>query len=437
MSGAADLAALTPEQRALLELRLRRAGSRPLPARRRPDAAAALRLVPQPLGSGEFVLSFSQLRVWFVDQLESGSAFYNVASAVRLSGAFDRETLRRALDEVVVRHESLRTTFALRGPEPVQIIGPPRATRLPLVDLRAAAPAERDALARRHAAQLARQPFDLARGPLLRLLLVRPGDAEHVLVCVTHHIVSDWWSQRVLVRDLAVVYGALARGLPSPLPPLPVQYRDFAVWQRGWLRDGVLAEQLAYWRSRLAGAPTQLMLPLDRPRPAVQSYRGGHQLFAFRRELPAAVGALARQQGCTPFTVLFAAFQVLLCHRTGQEDLVISAPVSLPQFGGERRGDRVLRQHPAAARRPDRQSRLPRPAGARLRRDGGRPVAPAPAARTADRGAGAAAQLEATALPPGRHQLRGGLRRPGRDRLQPGYRGLRFRAPARRSSSST
>ncbi len=328
MSGAADLAALTPEQRALLELRLRQRRQQAAPGAAAPDAAAALRLVPQPLGSGEFVLSFSQLRMWFVDQLESGSAFYNVASAVRLSGAFDRETLRRALDEVVVRHESLRTTFALRGPEPVQIIGPPRATRLPLVDLRAAAPAERDALARRHAAQLARQPFDLARGPLLRLLLVRLGDAEHVLVCVTHHIVSDWWSQRVLVRDLAVVYGALARGLPSPLPPLPVQYRDFAVWQRGWLRDGVLAEQLAYWRSRLAGAPTQLMLPLDRPRPAVQSYRGGHQLFAFRRELPAAVGALARQQGCTPFTVLFAAFQVLLCHRTGQEDLVISAPVS-------------------------------------------------------------------------------------------------------------
>jgi amino acid adenylation domain-containing protein len=321
VSSASDFAALSPRQRALVELRLWQ-------RRRQQSPRPSAEIVAQASGETRFPLSFSQQRLWFVDQLEGGSSFYNVATAVRLTGRLVPDVLCQAFTEVVRRHEALRTTFGARNDEPVQFIGPPGAMELPLVDLRAVAAGDRRRVARHLAAQIARHPFDLARGPLLCLRLLRLDADEHVLVSVMHHIVSDWWSLRVLVRELESIYGAFLRGLPSPLPPLPIQYRDFAVWQRQWLQNEALAEQLSYWRARLAGAPTLLLLPVDHPRPTAQSFHGAQQSFAFPADLGVGLSALARREGCTLFVVFLAAFNVLLNHHSGQEDVVVSAPVS-------------------------------------------------------------------------------------------------------------
>ncbi len=213
---------------------------------------------------GELPLSFAQQRLWFLDQLEPGNPAYNMPWAVRLRGALDVDLLRRSFDEVARRHEALRTTFAASEGRPVQVIAPEARPELERIDLSHEADAEREA--RRLAREEAARPFDLQNGPLLRLSLVRLAEQDHLLLLTLHHIVSDGWSMGVLVREVAALYGAFARGEGSPLPELPVQYADFARWQRGWLQGEVLEEQLAYWRERLDGAPRRLELPADRPR---------------------------------------------------------------------------------------------------------------------------------------------------------------------------
>ncbi|HVR99074.1 MAG TPA: amino acid adenylation domain-containing protein, partial [Thermoanaerobaculia bacterium] len=273
-------------------------------------------IVPVPRDGG-LPLSFAQQRLWFLDQLEPGSVAYNVPTAVRLSGELSVGLLMWVFAEVVRRHEALRTTFTSREGKPVQVIAPLRI-ELPVVDLSQVPESEALRLAREEA----RRPFDLQAGPLLRLALLRLDERDHVLLLTMHHIVSDGWSMGVLIREV----GALYQG--TPLPELPVQYADFAAWQRSWLQGEVLEEQLAHWRSRLDGAPQVLEMPLDRPRPAVQTHRGASRDIALEPSLSAAVRAVCRREGVTPFMVLLAAWAAVLGRLAGQEELLVGTPIA-------------------------------------------------------------------------------------------------------------
>src|SRR6185312_349196 len=247
---------------------------------------------------------------------------------VRLAGDLDPAALAASLREVVSRHEALRTTFGIGAQgEPVQRIATP-AVSLPLLDLSGLPEASREQEARRLARDEAARPFDLARGPLLRGLLARLSRRDHRVLLTLHHIVSDGWSSGILVRELAALYSAFAVGLPSPLPALPVQYPDFAVWQREWLRGEVLEDQLRFWRQRLAGAPSVLELPADRPRPMVPSGRGGLRTVALSEGLEASLAALCRECGATRFMVLLAAWKTLLHRLTDRTDLLVGTPVA-------------------------------------------------------------------------------------------------------------
>jgi amino acid adenylation domain-containing protein len=277
---------------------------------------------------GALPLSFAQQRLWFLEQLEPGSTVYNVPTAVRLSGALDTHALERAFDALVHRHESLRTTFQVANGSPVQVIDPRGHARLNGVDLSSFPDASRDEEARRWALVESQRPFDLAQGPLLRTTLLKLSEQEHVLVLVLHHIISDGWSMGLLVHEVAELYAAFAQGRPSPLPELPLQYADYAVWQREWLRGDVLDAQLGYWKQQLAGAPRLLELPTDLPRPAVQSLEGAFVPFSLGRELTDAVKALGRREGVTPFMVMLAAFQAVLARYSGQDDVCVGSPIA-------------------------------------------------------------------------------------------------------------
>ncbi|SEN18920.1 non-ribosomal peptide synthase domain TIGR01720/amino acid adenylation domain-containing protein [Stigmatella aurantiaca] len=277
---------------------------------------------------GEPLLSFSQLRLWFLDALERGSPAYNISAAVQLEGALDAAVLERCFAEVVRRHETLRTAFALREGEPVQRIADTLPVIIPLADLSGLPAAERDAAAVALAREEARRPFDLSTGPLLRLTLVRMDPRAHMLVLVMHHIVSDGWSMGVLVKEVGALYAAYQRGEPSPLAELPVQYADWAGWQRAWLEGGVLEAQLGWWRERLHGAPPALELPTDRPRSSTPSYRGHSVPVRLPVELSDAVKALAKREGLTSFMVVLAAWQVLLARYSGQQDVCVGTPVA-------------------------------------------------------------------------------------------------------------
>ncbi|MGZ3459276.1 MAG: condensation domain-containing protein, partial [Archangium sp.] len=276
--------------------------------------------------TGELPLSFAQQRLWFLEQLEPGSAFYNVPMALRLSGELDVSALQRTFQELMRRHESLRTAFPAEAGQPAQVIHPPVEVPLAVVDLGAMPEKEREA--RRLAEEEARAPFDLARGPLFRTRLLRLSEREHVLLLTLHHIISDGWSTGVLVRETAALYEAFAQGRSSPLPELPVQYADYALWQRQWLRGEVLETQLSYWREQLEGAPHALELPTDRPRPPLQTFRGATLPVQLSRELSEALVARSQEEGVTPFMLLLAAFQTLLSRYSGQEDFCIGSPIA-------------------------------------------------------------------------------------------------------------
>ncbi len=282
----------------------------------------------------ELPLSFAQERLWFLDQLDPGRATYNMPGAVRLLGRLSLPALGAALAAVVERHEALRTTFRAGADHPVQVIGPAAAARLPLslVDLAGLPAAAREAAALRLGADEAALPFDLATGPLARACLLRlaASGEEHALLLTLHHIVSDGWSLGIFVRELAAFYGAALAGRPAELPPLPVQYADFAVWQRGWLAGAELERQLAWWREHLAGAPAVLDLPADRPRPAVQGYRGGAVPLTLPGGLFESLIALGRGQEpqATLFMTLLAGFSALLGRLAGSTDLVVGSPVA-------------------------------------------------------------------------------------------------------------
>ncbi len=293
-----------------------------------PTSRAADSRIPHRPDPESAPLSFAQQRLWFLSQLDSDSPAYNQSALVRLVGELDREALARAFTEIVARHEVLRTAFAVRDEEPRQRIVSRVAVPLPVVALCRLAPEVARAEAERLIRAAARQPFDLARPPLLRTLLVRLERDEHLLLLSMHHIVTDGWSDGILIRELGRLYQALLAEQPSPLPPLPVQYADFAHWQRQWLCGPVLAKLLAYWTEQLAGPPPVLELPCDRPRPAVQGVRGARFPVRLEAPLTARLKELGREQETTLFMKLLAALQLLLGRITGQRDLAVGSPVA-------------------------------------------------------------------------------------------------------------
>ncbi|RYZ41973.1 MAG: amino acid adenylation domain-containing protein, partial [Myxococcaceae bacterium] len=277
---------------------------------------------------GTAPLSFAQQRLWFLAQLDPSNTSYNLWAPVRLTGALDVGALERSFEALVRRHESLRTTFRSEGASPVQVITAEARVPLERVDLGTLPEDEREAATKARAEEEVRRPFLLEQGPLLRTVLLKVSEQEHVLVLVMHHIVSDYWSMGILVREVSALYEALAKGQPSPLPELPVQYPDFAVWQREWLKGEVLETQLAYWRKQLAGAPRALELPTDKPRPVAQTFRGANRLVRWPKALWREVEALGRREGATPFMVLLAAFQTVLSRYAGQDDVSVGAPIA-------------------------------------------------------------------------------------------------------------
>ncbi|HEY0607123.1 MAG TPA: amino acid adenylation domain-containing protein, partial [Herpetosiphonaceae bacterium] len=281
-------------------------------------------------------LSFAQQRLWFLDQLEPNSPLYNIISAVRLTGRLDTSALQRSFDAIAERHAVLRTTFATVDQQPVQVIAPPAPIDIRFIDLRHLPAAEREATAQELAGKDALQPFDLRRGPLLRVTLLQLEATEHVVLFTMHHIISDGWSIGVMIRELATLYLAFADGRPhrvpsghgTRLPELPIQYVDFAVWQRQWLQDQVLDQQLACWQQQLKGAPAALELPTDRPRPLRQTFRGATLPLDMPPVLSQALNTLSKREGATLFMTLLAAFQTLLFRYSGQDDILVGSPIA-------------------------------------------------------------------------------------------------------------
>ncbi|MCU0490000.1 MAG: amino acid adenylation domain-containing protein [Chloroflexaceae bacterium] len=291
-----------------------------------PLHAAATREGPQPL-------SFSQERLWFLDQLEPGSPLYSMPAALRITGKLDVAAFERSLNTIVERHEALRTSFTLHQGRPAQVIAPAAPVRLPCIDLRHLPAEEREAEAHALASAEARAPFDLARGPLLRVKLLQLEDTASIILFTMHHIVSDGWSIGVVLNELGRLYSAFVRGEASPLPELPIQYADFAVWQRNWLQGAVLERQLNYWKRQLGsesprGLVPILNLPTDRPRPPMQTFNGTLIAFTLPQKLTDGVMALSQREQVTPFMTLLAAFQVLLARYSGQDDIAVGTPIA-------------------------------------------------------------------------------------------------------------
>jgi amino acid adenylation domain-containing protein len=309
---------LSPEKLALLVKRAQQ-------KRRSTAEAQAAQVIPRRAGGQPAPLSFAQQRLWLLDLLEPGSTAYNMPFLARLRGELETAALADSLGEIVRRHDALRTTIYSVDGVPVQAVSPPALFLLPQIDLSGLAEPARSREAERLAAA-AKRPFDLARGPLLRALLLRLGRGEHLLFLDVHHIVADGWSFDVLLRELSALYGARLAGGPSPLPELPIQFADFAAWQRDWLQGEVLAEQFGYWRQRLAGSPPALELPTDRLRPAVQTHRGVLVRHDLPRELAESLRELSRREGASLFMTLLAGFDLLLSRLAGQDDVVVGSP---------------------------------------------------------------------------------------------------------------
>src|SRR5437016_9576111 len=272
--------------------------------------------------------SFAQERFWFLDQLDPGNSVLNLPMLFRLAGPLDVAALTRSLQEVVNRHEVLRTTFAVAEGQLKQVIAPALTVTLPVIDLRGLPEGERQAEGRRRTGEEARRSFDLVCGPLLRAMLLKLGEDEYVLSLVLHHTIFDGWSKDVLTREVSTLYEAFSTGQSSPLPDLPIQYADFAEWQRQSSERGRLSEALAYWKQELGGSLPELTLPTDRQRPAIQTFRGGAESLTLSQELSGALTALSRREGVTLFMTLLAAFQAVLHRYTGQHDVAVGAPVA-------------------------------------------------------------------------------------------------------------
>jgi acyl carrier protein len=272
-------------------------------------------------------LSFAQQRLWFLDQLAPGSPAYNLPAALRLRGPLDLAALAQSLTALVQRHAALRTTFAPRNGQPLQRIASRLTLALPLLDLQALPTTTRDLVVKQLATAEAWRSFDLARGPLLRVTIMRSQPHEHVLLLTLHHIVADGWSITLLIREVTTRYAAAQHGQLAALPALPIQYVDYAVWQRQWLAGPAHEAQLAYWRQLLADLPV-LALPTDRPRSAIATVAGARQPLVFGTELHLALRTLSQQEGVTLFMVLLGLFQIVLAQWSGQDDIVVGTDVA-------------------------------------------------------------------------------------------------------------
>ena len=273
-------------------------------------------------------LSFAQQRLWYFDKFEPNTSLFNISTTVKVTGLLDLEALEKCFNEITRRHEVLRTRFAAEDGTPRQVISPPAYWKLPITDLRDLPESEREPRARQHIFEESQTHFDLANGGVFRARLLRLTGTESILIIAMHHIASDAWSLGVFIREISALYKAFTRNEPSPLPDLPIQYADFAVWQREWLQGEVMESHLSYWKEHLAGAPPFLDLPTDRPRPRAQSFRGACYPVVFSKELTSQLKALGAREGATLFMTLLTAFQIMLYFYTGHEDIVVGADVA-------------------------------------------------------------------------------------------------------------
>ena len=286
------------------------------------------RIEPVSINTDFLPLSWAQERLWFLDQLESDSAAYNMPAALQISGQLNITALEQALTEIIQRHSVLRTSFATVNGTPMQAIAPPTAITIPIVDLRPATTMEQDTCVQLEATQEAQQPFDLAKGSPIRLKLLQLAEQTHVLLITLHHIVFDAWSMSIFVRELIALYEAALHQQPCVLPALPIQYTDFACWQRQWLQGEILETQLSYWKQQLSGNLPVLQLPIDYSHSPTQNYQGAQQVLRLSKSVTTAVKTLSRQEGVTVFMTLLAAFKVLLSRHTGQEDIIVGSPIA-------------------------------------------------------------------------------------------------------------
>jgi len=314
----ARLSQLSPEQREALLKKLQQ--------QKQQSSVPNSSIPVQPRDQG-LPLSFPQQRLWFLQQLEGASATYNVAAAIRLKGELNVEALRRTIEAIVGRHEILRTVFIEQRGQALQCVARAGHWLLPLEDISQLPVEERERVRKLRIRETAQTPFDIAQGPLMRTSVLRVGANEHILLTTMHHIISDGWSVRVLLREITAIYGAFCRNEMSPLPPLSIQYADFATWQRHYFDDKRLAPQLDYWRHQLAGTEV-LELPTDRPRPPQMSYRGTYYQFSLPKPLLDGLNRLSQQQGATLFMTLLAAFQALLHRYSGQNDICVGSPIA-------------------------------------------------------------------------------------------------------------
>ena len=277
--------------------------------------------------NGNLPLSFAQERLWLLEQLHPGNPVHNLRAVYRLKGPLNVAALEQSIQEIVRRHEILRTTFSVVNGQPVQVISPDATIKLPVIDLGHLSVEEREAEVRRQAAQEAQQSFDLAQGPLLSVKLLRLGEAEYVLIRTIHHIINDVWSDTVLLREVAKLYEAFCAGQPSPLPELSIQYADFARSQREWLQGDVLKSQLDYWKQQLGGNISLLDLPVKKSAPSLPSYRGAARVLVLSENLTKEIKALSHKEGVSLFVALLAAFKTLLYQYSGQTDIILASPV--------------------------------------------------------------------------------------------------------------
>ena len=306
---------LSAAKRALLEARLRQSASKESEA------------IPR-RSQTEATLSFAQQRLWFLDQFSPGSCAYNVPRVFRLRGQLNVQALQSALDSLIERHEILRTVFKMAQAEPVQVIQAPRSVSLSIRDLSATPEKEQKAKLDETVMSEVKRPFDLSSDWMLRATLINLGSEDHVLVVMSHHIASDGWSKSVMFRELAEFYNAAVSNTKAAIAPLPIQYSDFAAWQKQWVNSVRLQRQAAYWKKQLDGAPALLELPTDFPRPAVQGFEGVTECCFFPSPLLGDLKTLSQREGVTLFMTLFASFQVMLARYSGQDDIVIGTPIA-------------------------------------------------------------------------------------------------------------
>jgi amino acid adenylation domain-containing protein len=284
-------------------------------------------IVPVPRGQN-LPLSFAQQRLWFLNQVEPNNTAYNILDAVRLTGSLNISALEQSLNEIVRRHEILRTTFTTVNGQPMQVIAPTLTLTVQVIDLKALPEEQQSQQSQQLAIQEAQKPFDLSKAPLLRVTLLQLGLTDYVVLFTMHHIVADGWSMGVLIQEIATLYQVFCIGQPSPLPELSIQYADFAVWQREWLQGDVLDTQLAYWQQQLGNNLPVLKLPTDNPRPAVPAYRGAKQSLRLSKTRSAELKAFSAKEGVTLFMTLLAAFNILLHYYSGQDDIVVGTDVA-------------------------------------------------------------------------------------------------------------